>query len=101
MRRKRKEKSNSSLAFRQGYPCSIRMKAKAQSTFWEELEQSYQTANLISARNSMKLKELYYEKCAAFSQVAAENEVLKSQVKNAMKRIAELEEQLERTIRYD
>ena len=77
------------------------MKAKAQRTFWEELEQSYQTADLISARNSMKLKELYYEKCAAFTQVSAENEALKSQVKNAMKRVAQLEEQLERTIRYD
>ena len=77
------------------------MKANVKSTFWEELEQSHQTADLISARNGMKLKELYYEKCAAFTQVSAENETLKSQVKNAMRRIAELEEQLERTIRYD
>lgn len=49
----------------------------------------------------MKLKKIYYEKCADFSRVVAENEALKLKVKQSMQRIAELEEQLERTICYD
>lgn len=77
------------------------MEAKVKGTFWDELEQSHQTADLVSAGNSMKLKKIYYEKCADFSRVVAENEALKLKVKQSMQRIAELEEQLERTICYD